>query len=58
MKKVNLKHLPLYILVAFLVGSIIFVFLSPIFIINKIQEDSKKPKDQRELIYKKDNNQF
>ncbi|WP_281950822.1 hypothetical protein [Nitrosophilus kaiyonis] len=53
MKKVHLKHIPMYILIAFLVASILFVFLSPVFIINKIQEDSKKPKDQREYIYKK-----
>ncbi len=54
MKKVHLKHIPMYLLVAFLVGSILFVFLSPMFIINKIQEDSKKPKEKREYIYKKD----
>ncbi|WP_187648438.1 hypothetical protein [Nitrosophilus labii] len=54
MKKVHLKHIPMYILVAFLVGSIIFVFTAPIFVVKKIQEDSKKPKEQRELIYRGD----
>jgi len=51
MKKIHLKHIPMYILVAFLVGSILFVFLAPIFIIDKIQSDAKKPKEKRELIF-------
>ncbi len=52
MKNVHKKHIPMYILIIFLIGSIIFLFVAPIFIIDKIQKDSKKPKNQRELIYK------
>ncbi len=54
MKKVHLRHIPMYLLVAFLVGSIIFVFAAPIFVIKKIEQDAKKPKEQRELIYKEE----
>lgn len=53
MKKVHLRHIPMYILVAFLVASILFIFIAPIFIVDKIQKDSKKPKEKRELIYRK-----
>ena len=52
MKKNHKKHIPMYILVAFLVASILFVFAAPIFIVDKIQSDAKKPKNERELIYK------
>jgi len=44
----------MYLLAAFLVASILFIFIAPIYMVNKVQSDAKKPKEQRELIYKKD----
>jgi len=41
----------MYILVAFLVVSILFIFIAPIYMVSKVQEDAKKPKEERELIY-------
>ncbi len=52
MKKKHLRLLPMYLLALFLAASILFIFIAPIFIVNKIQVDSKKPKEQRELTYK------
>ncbi len=49
------KHkrlLPMYLLAIFLIGSILFIFIAPMYMVDKIQKDAKKPKDQRELIYK------
>ncbi len=43
----------MYLLVLFLVASIIFIFIAPVYMVNKVQSDAKKPKAQRELIYKK-----
>ncbi|NPA82687.1 MAG: hypothetical protein GXO31_08755 [Epsilonproteobacteria bacterium] len=41
------KKLPLYILIAFLVATIAYIFIAPVYIIKNIQEDSKKPKEER-----------
>lgn len=49
------KHqrlLPMYLLALFLIASIIFIFIVPMYMVHKIQVDSKKPKEQRELIYR------
>ncbi|WP_200764087.1 hypothetical protein [Nitrosophilus alvini] len=49
-----MKNLPVYLLIFFLVGSMAFVILSPFFIVEKIKEDSKKPKSEREFVYRGD----
>jgi len=49
------KHrrlLPMYLVVLFLIVSIIFIFVVPMYMVNKIQEDAKRPIDQRELKFK------
>jgi hypothetical protein len=40
----------LYLLIAFLVATILYIFAAPIFIIDSINKDSKKPKSER--VYK------
>jgi len=52
MKNVHFKLVPMYLLVAFLLLSILFIFIAPIYMVGKIQEDAKKPKEEREFIYK------
>ncbi|SMC09855.1 MULTISPECIES: hypothetical protein [Nitratiruptor] len=52
MKSKHWRLIPMYLLAAFLVGSILFIFVAPIYMVNKVQSDAKKPKEQRELIYK------
>ncbi len=42
------KKIPFYILMAFIIGTIIYIFAAPIFIIDKIEKDSKRPMNQRE----------
>ena len=44
----------MYLIAAFLVISILFIFIAPVYMVNKVQSDAKKPKHERELIYKKD----
>ena len=44
----------MYLLALFLIVSIIFIFIVPMYMVHKIEVDSKKPKSQRELIYKGD----
>ena len=49
------KHkrlLPMYLVALFLIASILFIFIAPMYMVNKIQNDAKKPKNERELIYK------
>ncbi|NPA82732.1 MAG: hypothetical protein GXO31_08980 [Epsilonproteobacteria bacterium] len=41
------KRLPLYILIAFLVATIAYIFIAPIYIIKNIEQDSKRPKNER-----------
>ncbi|BCD60204.1 hypothetical protein NitYY0814_C1152 [Nitratiruptor sp. YY08-14] len=43
----------MYLLALFLVASILFIFVAPVYMVNKVQSDAKKPKEQRELIYRK-----
>ncbi len=52
MKRKHLRLIPMYLLAIFLVASILFIFIAPIYMVNKVQTDAKKPKAQRELIYK------
>ncbi len=42
----------MYLLALFLIASILFIFIAPIYMVHKVQTDAKKPKDKRELIYK------
>jgi len=42
----------MYLLALFLVAAILFIFVAPIYMVNKVQADAKKPKEQRELIYR------
>jgi hypothetical protein len=46
------KLLPMYLLALFLIVSILFIFIAPIYMVNKVNKDAKKPKSERELIYK------
>lgn len=52
MKNRHLRLIPMYLLAAFLVGSILFIFIAPVYMVNKVQSDAKKPKSKRELIYR------
>ncbi len=55
MEKRPSKHkrlLPMYLLALFLIVSILFIVVAPMYMVNKIQNDAKKPKEQRELIYR------
>ena len=51
-KNKHLRLIPMYLLALFLVASILFIFIAPIYMVNKVQNDAKKPKSERELIYK------
>ncbi len=42
------KKAPLYILIAFLIAAIAYIFIAPIYIVKNIEADSKKPKNERE----------
>ena len=44
------NKLPFYLLMAFIIGTIIYIFAAPIFIIDKIEKDSKRPTNER--VYK------
>ena len=49
------KHkrlLPMYLIALFLILSILFIFVAPMYMVNKIQKDAKKPIEQRELKYR------
>ncbi len=50
-KSKHLRLLPMYILALFLIASILFIFIAPVYMVSKVQSDAKKPKEQRELIY-------
>ncbi|GEM_PF-1535014 len=55
MQKRPNKHkrlLPMYLLAIFLIASVLFIVIAPMYMVNKIQNDAKKPKEQRELIYR------
>jgi len=39
-----------YLLMAFLIGTILYIFAAPIFIIDNINKDAKRPKSER--VYK------
>ncbi len=41
------KRLPLYFLIAFLVGTMLYIFIAPVYIVKSIEKDSKKPKEER-----------
>ena len=41
------NKLPLYFLIAFLVGTMLYIFIAPIYIVKSIEKDSKKPKEER-----------
>ncbi len=41
------SKIPFYLLMIFIVASILYIFATPIFIIDKIEKDSKKPKNER-----------
>jgi len=47
MKENFKKKLPLYILIAFLVATMIYIFAAPVYIMKNIEKDSKKPKSER-----------
>ncbi|WP_158297273.1 MULTISPECIES: hypothetical protein [unclassified Nitratiruptor] len=53
MKSKHIRLIPMYLLALFLVASILFIFVAPVYMVNKVQSDAKKPKEQRELIYRK-----
>ena len=42
------KKIPFYLLMIFIIGTILYIFAAPIFIIDKIEKDSKRPINQRE----------
>ncbi len=49
------KHkrlLPMYLIALFLIISIIFILVVPMYMVNKIEKDAKRPIDQRELKFK------
>ncbi|NPA83241.1 MAG: hypothetical protein GXO38_02020 [Epsilonproteobacteria bacterium] len=46
------RLLPMYLLLLFLVASILFIFIAPVYMVNKVSEDAKRPKEERELIYR------
>ena len=39
-----------YLLMAFIIGTILYIFAAPIFIIDSINKDAKRPKSER--VYK------
>ncbi len=43
------NKIPFYLLMIFIVATILYIFAAPIFIIDKIEKDSKKPKSERSL---------
>jgi len=47
MKKDVKNKLPLYFLIAFLVGTMLYIFIAPIYIVKSIEKDSKRPKQER-----------
>ncbi len=52
--KKHRRLLPMYLLALFLIGSILFIFIAPVYMVDKIHKDAKKPKKERELIYRGD----
>ncbi|BCD68276.1 hypothetical protein [Nitratiruptor sp. YY09-18] len=52
MESKHKRLIPMYLLALFLVVTILFIFIAPIYMVNKVQSDAKKPKEQRELIYR------
>lgn len=41
------KKLPFYLLMIFVIATIVYIFVAPIMVINKIEKDSKRPKSER-----------
>ncbi len=39
----NYKKLPLYLLIAFLVANILYIVLAPLYVVDKIEKESKNP---------------
>ncbi|NPA57348.1 MAG: hypothetical protein GXO19_06405 [Epsilonproteobacteria bacterium] len=46
------RLIPMYLLLLFLVASILFIFLAPLYMVKRVNEDAQKPKGERELIYR------
>ena len=53
-KSKHARLIPMYLLALFIIASILFIFVAPVYMVNKVQTDAKKPKKERELIYKKE----
>ncbi len=43
----NYKKMPLYFLIAFLVANLLYIILAPLYIVDKIEKESKLPKTER-----------
>jgi len=43
----NYKKLPLYFLIIFLAANILYIILAPLYIVDKIEKESKMPKTER-----------